>query len=167
MFHFFRKKTPFEQYYEKFISQPVMQRCPLHKPITAAYLYILSDYFHRASPRRNEVAQKIFNCLEKRYLSEDELATFDYTTGLFARVLNDEISPRGDWCFHDGDTSTPLGSLFICYGDLIFDFDLLNEYTNFTYPVTIRPIDVHMKFMLSFRKLAVLISQYQLAITQQ
>ena len=138
-----------------------MQRCPLHKPITAAYLYILNDYHGRTNPNRAIVAKKIFKLLENKYLSENELVIFDYTVSLFARVLNNEIIPRGDWYFYNGDLSALPDNLFLCYGDLIFDFDLLKEYTNFTHPTTIRPIDVQIKFMDDFKKLLPLLDQYQ------
>ena len=35
-------KLPFETYYEKMISLPVVNSCTYHKPYTVAYLFVIS-----------------------------------------------------------------------------------------------------------------------------
>lgn len=148
MFNFFKKKPSFDLYYSKFISQPIVRKCELHKSITAAYLYVLSDFNYSDNYiRRRENANDIFSFLDNHF-SNEEMNVFDKVVDLFGKVIRKEIMPRGDWCFYNEDNGNALQNIFLCYGDLINNPSSIDNYEEA--PIIIRGLDVQMMFAAEF-----------------
>ncbi|MBQ9773222.1 MAG: hypothetical protein IJW30_00990 [Clostridia bacterium] len=133
MFHLVKKKTHFEMCYSKLISFDTVKKCVHHKAITAAYLFVLSDFMwapKRDEQRRLKNALQILDTLKKHYLSNKELEVFDRALAVFAQILNQELLPRGDWCLYRGERDNPFFNLYLCYGDLIYNSEYLDDYSN-------------------------------------
>ncbi len=138
MFGGFREKTHFEVYCKKFDSYPTVKKCKYHKGFTAAFLFVLADLLVRSNSDRQEWfehSKQAVAFVEKR-LSKEELRIFDDSLTLFARIWNGEVMPRGDWCLHNGENDNPFYNLYLCYGDLLWDSEYLNDYESA--PILIR-----------------------------
>ena len=159
MFDFFKKKMPFDMYFSKFTSFSMIKECEMYKPITAAYLYVISDFNYSGNyNRRRENANYIFSLLEG-ILSREEMTFFDKAVDLFGQIIRKEIVPRGDWCFYNGDKGNALQNIFLCYGDLINNPSSIDNYDRA--PTMIRGIDVQMMFAVEFNnKIPQLTSDY-------
>lgn len=97
MFNFFKKNSVFEKHYSLFLAHPAIKSKKHFKEVTAAYLFVLSDFVLMARgnhAQRQENAQTIFNVLETKFLSSIEMARFDKAVDLFGSVLQfNKISP--------------------------------------------------------------------------
>lgn len=154
MFFFRKTKTSFEQYYREITLLPVVKECDCYKPITAAYLFVLSDYVLMISGRpqdRENEAQKIFSVLDNKLLSPNELLIFDDCVELFGKVLRENISVRGDWCLSLSPSDNPLINLFLCFGDLMCYPTYLTNYENA--PICILPVNQLLDFSTKFIKI--------------
>ena len=132
MFGGFREKTHFEVYCKKLDSNPTVKKRKHHKAFTAAYLIILSDLvlgINKDSDEREATIEQAFAFVRK-YLPRKELRAFDDSLALFARIWNGEVMPRGDWCFYNREDENPFHKLYLCYGDLLWDPNCLNDYEN-------------------------------------
>lgn len=161
MFGFLRKKSPFEKYYAEFLAQPIIKKSENCKPITAAYLFVLSDFSLAAKGKyeeRNGTAQKIFSVLEGKYLTPSEMSVFDKTIDLFGQVIRGEIRARGDWCFSNDVGDNSIYNLFLCYGDLIKSPHYLDDYENA--PISISGIDTMMNFAVKFNPILNMTTAY-------
>lgn len=166
MFGFFKSKSLFEQHYSKFVSQPVIKKSPNHKPITAAYLYVLSDYMHMAKgnqSKRNENSQKVITTIKQKILTPSEMKVFDRAVDLLGAIARNQISVKGFWCFAEkSDKSNPIFRFFLCYGDLIQTPKYLDNYENA--PVVIYPITDIMDFTMKFNRILDMTKAYLDAI---
>lgn len=144
----------FEEQYNLFISQPIISNSKHCREITAAYLHVLTDYAlcsREEQAKRRENAQEIFNLLETKILTNEELVRFDKAVDLFGQVIRGEIRVRGDWCFLDEEVSNGLKRVFLCYGDLIYNPDYIEDYKNS--PILISGIDLVMDFTIKFMEI--------------
>ncbi len=151
----------FEEQYNLFISQPVISNSKHCREITAAYLHVLTDYAlcsREEQAKRRENAQEIFNLLETKILTNEELVRFDKTVDLFGQVIRGEIRVRGDWCFLNDEVSNGLQRVFLCYGDLIYNPDYIEDYENS--PILISDIDSAAAFRSQFVKVQDLYEGY-------
>jgi hypothetical protein len=160
MFNFLQK-TVFEKYYSIFLSHSAIKGKEHSKEVTAAYLYVLSDFAlmvrgDHAERQRN--AQKIFKILETKFLSSIEMQCFDNIVDLFGKVLRGEISPRGDWCFLDEKSSSGIKNLFWCYGDLIWSPHYIEDYLNA--PILIKGVLLQTSFASNFISVMDLTKKY-------
>ena len=159
MFNFFKKKTPFEIYYEKFTSNIAVKKCEIYKPLTAAYLFVVSDFTYSSNyEKRRKNADYIFSALNEYGFSNKDLKIFDKAVDLYGEIVRREIPPRGDWCFFSGTSENSLHSLFLCYGDLINNSECVNDYMGT--PMMIKGIDVQMTFATNFQVILELTLQY-------
>lgn len=162
MFNFFKKDTAsvFEKHFNKISALPCVSNSKVHRPLAAAYLFVVSDYALMGAGKmsaRNESAREIFAILESRLLSSNELNLFDKYTELFGQVIRGTVSVRGDWCFLDGPSNNPITNLYVCFGDLLKFPDYINDYKNA--PITVLPIDELVDFSSQFKSvLAIAIS---------
>lgn len=150
MFNFFRKSV-FEKHYLTFLSHPAIKGKKHFKEVTAAYLFVLSDFVLMARGNHNtrqEKAQEIFNILETKFLSNVEMKRFDQAVDLFGSILRGEISARGDWCHLNEKSSDGLQNAFWCYGDLIYAPHYIDDYLNA--PILIGDIFSQMSFATNF-----------------
>lgn len=172
MFQFFKKgkensekkgKEPsiFEQYYSKFISEPVIQQCKYYKPFSAAYLYVLSDVMLSDAgdrQKREEKSQEFFSFLDEKRFSKKEWSLFDRSLDLFGQILREEIQPRGDWSFYKGDSDNVLLTLFLCYGDLISSPHYIDDYENA--PIKLRGFFENIRFFKEFDIISEIMMEY-------
>ena len=151
MFGFFKTKSLFEKHYPKFLAQPIIKASKNHKPITAAYLFVLSDFALMAKGKhkeRNETAQKVFATLESKFLTPAEMKLFDKATDLFGEIVRGVTRARGDWCFSNDNGDNPVYNLFLCYGDLIRAPHYLDDYEGS--PILIGDMMQQMNFTMKF-----------------
>ena len=126
-------KAPFETYYSKIISQPVVKSCPYHKPYTAAYLSIISVvcYLMEGNNKRCEKsASEVLKFLEKEKYTDGDMDVYNKSVLLFSKIIRREIAPRGDWFFYDLGSDNIIQRLYLCFGDLIINPDCINDYAN-------------------------------------
>lgn len=130
MFGIFREKTHFEVYCKKFDSYPTVKKCKHHKAFTAAFLFVLADLLVRSNSDRQEWFEhsKQAVAFVEKYLSKEELYIYDASVELFAHIWNGEVMPRGEWCLHDGKNDNQFYNLYLCYGDLLWNSEYLNDY---------------------------------------
>lgn len=153
MFNFFKKNTTtaFEKHFIDITALPCISGCQYYKPLTAAYLFVISDFALMSTGKlhaRNESAQEIFSILENKLLSSAELKLFDRYVDLFGGVLRGVISVRGDWCLSDDPSSNPIENLYTCFGDLLEYPTYINDYANA--PTVILPAHKHFDFAIKF-----------------
>lgn len=123
----------FEEHYKFFLSQPVISNSKYCREVTAAYLYVLSDYLLLSRGEhitRQETTQEIFKLLETKILTNGELLRFDKVVDLFGQLIRGEVRVRGDWCFLNDEVSNAIQRVFLCYGDLIYNPDYIEDYEN-------------------------------------
>ena len=121
----------FEEQYSSFLSHSVINSRKYCREVTAAYLYVLSDYAlcsREEQIKRQKNAQAIFNLLEVKILSNEELKRFDKVVDLFGAVLRGKVRVRGDWCFLEDEVTNGLQRVFLCFGDLIYNPDYIEDY---------------------------------------
>ncbi len=159
MFNIFKKKTPFDTYYEKITANNAVKNCNLYKPFTAAYLFVVSDFTYASNyQKRRENADYIFSALHKYGFTNKELDAFDKAVDLYGEIIRKEILPRGDWCFFSGTSENSLHSLFLCFGDIINNPESVNDYKGS--PMMIKGIDIQMIFATDFQNVLELTLQY-------
>ena len=163
MFNFFKKNTTtaFEKHFIDITSLPCISECQCYKPLTAAYLFVISDFVLMGTGKlhaRNENAQEIFSILENKLLSSTELKLFDRYVDLFGGIMRGAISARGDWCFSDGPSSNPIMNLYMCFGDLLKYPEYINDYANA--PIVILPISKLTDFSIKFRAVPSITQSY-------
>ena len=126
-------KLPFETYYEKMISLPVVNSCTYHKPYTVAYLFVISAIGHLSESDNKmceENTNKIMQFLESGNLTAEEMDVYYNAVELFSKIIRREIAPRGDWFFYDLGSDNIIQRLYLCFGDLIINPDCINYYAN-------------------------------------
>ena len=151
MFNSFKKKPYFEVYYLKFIDQRIVKNSKHYKPITAAFLFVISDLMTNARydmQSRTKNAKEIFSILENKYLTESDFEIFDKCVNWFSKIANNEIKPHGFWCLYDGQNNDLFYNLLICYGDLLDNDKYIDNYENA--PILIRGITESLDFTREF-----------------
>ena len=151
MFNFLKPKTLFEKYYKEINSLSVVKSSEYYKPITAAYVHVISDYFYLTESRfqqRIESAKNTFDILENKYLTKNEMSVFDTCVDLFGKIIRREIQARADWFLADRATDNPIINLHGCFGDLLYSSSYIFDYENA--PILLRPITDVFSFATQF-----------------
>lgn len=119
----------YKRYYHEIIKLPIVKQCENYKPLTAAFLYLITDVTDskKSTEYREKISREIFDFLEKKIISTSELEIFDMAFEIMIRVVRGELEPRGDWCFHYPEKGGLMG-VFQCYGDLMRCPDYLYDY---------------------------------------
>ena len=154
-------KAPFETYYSKIISQPVVKSCPYHKPYTAAYLSIISVvcYLMEGNNKRcGKSASEVLKFLEKEKYTDGDMDVYNKSVLLFSKIIRREIAPRGDWFFYDLDNENLIQRLYLCFGDLINNPDCINDYVNA--PTVFREVSDQVRFTVEFDEVFCLTLEY-------
>lgn len=138
-----------------------MAKSKAHKPLTAAYLFVVSDYALMCVGKmsaRNDKAQEIFSILESGLLSPNELKLFDRCIELFGQVIRGAVSVRGDWCLMDKSSDNAIINLYLCFGDLLKFPEYIDDYENS--PITILGIDELFDFSKQFNEVLKITMSY-------
>lgn len=155
MFNLFKKSTAsaFQKHFNEISTLSCVSKSKACKPLTAAYLFVVSDYTLMCVGKmsaRNEKAREIFSILESGLLSPNELKLFDRCVELFGQVIRGVVSARGDWCLMDESPNNSMINLYMCFGDLLNFPDYINDYKHA--PITVLPIDQLLDFSTQFNE---------------
>ena len=145
----------FNKTYKQLISEDIISNSPIGRPATAAYLYIILTYYAIETNNRN-VAYDFLHTVAN-FLSKDEISDFNTCNDLYSDIIEKRLSPRGDWAFYDNNSQSGLIRLYMCYGDLIFYPEYLEDYEN--YPLIIKGMDEIFAFASSFKKTVMVTTQ--------
>lgn len=161
------EKSVFEKYYHIFLSHRTINGKKYCREITAAYLFVVSDFLMSSKDdydQRAEIAKKNFLVLEKDLFTKEQLDRFDKIVILFSAILREDVFVRGDWCLLKNETREkldPIQRVFFCYGDLICLPDYIEEYENLPLEATKDHIlDWMGNFAPSFMELHDLTKEY-------
>jgi hypothetical protein len=155
MFNLFKKSTAsvFQKHFNEISALSCVSKSKAHKPLTAAYLFVVSDYTLMCVGKmsaRNEKAREIFSVLESGLLSPNELKLFDRCIELFGQVIRGVTTARGDWCLMDKPSDNAIINLYLCFGDLLKFPEYIDDYENS--PTTILGIDELIDFSEQFNE---------------
>ncbi len=150
MFAGFKLKNHYKTTFNRIITFEEIKKCPIHRPLTAAFLFVPLDYILRSGflPLNDQV-EKIIDIVEET-LTPKEFKVFNESVMLLSKVMN-EIKPRADWypagtqCSEDDPW---IYRIYLTYGDLIKFPNYLSNYE--TAPFELHHINDIVNFSVFF-----------------